>query len=1265
MLKRSRTVLRWLRRLLLLVLVLLGVLLYTPAGVQLAPAILARVTNGLVQIDNIGGTLAGPLTAQRVTIRNDKMHLRFDAVQVDWNVYAWLLGKLEVSRLSVDSFTLATKGSGTYQDPARFRLPFPMHADVLAIGTLRWQKQLDFSDPGRLLFSDIEGRFASNGRQHTVAARGSRQRLQLQTNLQLDDDRAMAMAGDIRGQFSEADQRLGWQLTVDGTLPRLMLAGDLKGHAASGTLEATLTLFQRQWLEALTLSAKGINLANITPTAPETRLDIEMHAALTDRTAMTGQVAVVNQLAGAWNEQRLPLDNLTFRIDADLEQLALREIAIQRGTGKLNGDATLRDGRWLIQWSLAKLDPSLLHSRLPARMLDGDGTLAIIGAEQTAEVRLQHGGDRLTARLQNDATRLQLEALEITGNSGKATASGALAWSSGRDFNIDARIQQLNLQRWFGIADSELNLTLQSKGSLQPRAKIELNYALPDSRIAGVTVRGNGNLAWTGGSAVRTDLSLAIGDNTLTAKGDLGEQNSRLEFAIAAPQLKLPFLQGDLRGNGHLSGTLANFSAAASVVSTRLDIGEWLHVRALDWQSSLQSEPDAPLVVNASLTDLQLADVVHLTDVTITGEGRTRQHTLSLRAHSERGDWLVGVAGGWQAQRWEGFLNQLELHAQEDLLLLARSPLLISGKRTALGPARFQLGGGELQLQQLQWQDRALSTAGTVTAWPVTLLIPKRFAESDLRLAGSWDLQYRAGAPTGRINLRRDSGDLRWRDGKLYDLGIDRLALDVEVSPLALDIEGAFHGSEIGTLELQLTTPLRAAVEDFGDAPVSGLLNLNSPDLKLLGPLISTNIVTAGTAEARVVVAGSFNKPAINGEIVGRNLAVNSLGTGMRLKDGDLNVAIENTTVRLEQLRFTDDGRQKPRQKQLAAIGGGGITGKGEIDWRKQTGTLQLQFDRVGVMQLPHQWIRLSGTTEASYQQGNMALTGNLRADGGSFTLAGRNRPTLSRDVIVSGEQPPERTTTLQVDMQADLGEHFYFSGSGIESRLEGKLNFTARSDNPLRATGTIATVDGKFDGYGQQLDIERGRLNFQGLIDNPGLDVKAVRRSSAITAGVEVTGTVRDPRVRLVSDPDMPDAEKLSWLVLGKGLEDIGPNDPSILIAAGGALFGDSDYATVLDLRRKLGLKFGFRTGSLGESTAGPRSRTIDNDDASGSGTDSIMTVSKEVISGVRIGFEQVVGTNESIVLFTWSISDSLSLETRSGQNNSLDLFYTIVLGK
>ena len=76
---------------------------------------------------------------------------------------------------------------------------------------------------------------------------------------------------------------------------------------------------------------------------------------------------------------------------------------------------------------------------------------------------------------------------------------------------------------------------------------------------------------------------------------------------------------------------------------------------------------------------------------------------------------------------------------------------------------------------------------------------------------------------------------------------------------------------------------------------------------------------------------------------------------------------------------------------------------------------------------------------------------------------------------------------------------------------------------------------------------VERGIVNFQGPLDDPGLNVLALRKGTLVEAGVTVTGTAQRPVVRLVSTPPVPDSEKLSWIVLGR-VPDASGTDTSLL---------------------------------------------------------------------------------------------------------------------
>jgi translocation and assembly module TamB len=86
-----------------------------------------------------------------------------------------------------------------------------------------------------------------------------------------------------------------------------------------------------------------------------------------------------------------------------------------------------------------------------------------------------------------------------------------------------------------------------------------------------------------------------------------------------------------------------------------------------------------------------------------------------------------------------------------------------------------------------------------------------------------------------------------------------------------------------------------------------------------------------------------------------------------------------------------------------------------------------------------------------------------------------------------------------------------------------------------ITSTGEIKVVKGQYRTYGVNLDIVRGRLFFAGSrFDDPTLDFLAQRTIGDVKAGVTVTGTLRNPITKLSSEPAMPDADTLAYIVLG-----------------------------------------------------------------------------------------------------------------------------------
>ena len=333
---------------------------------------------------------------------------------------------------------------------------------------------------------------------------------------------------------------------------------------------------------------------------------------------------------------------------------------------------------------------------------------------------------------------------------------------------------------------------------------------------------------------------------------------------------------------------------------------------------------------------------------------------------------------------------------------------------------------------------------------------------------------------------------------------------------------------------------------------------------------------------------------------------------------------------------------------------------------------LDIRLDRLGAWQLPDQWVAVSGDGRLNWQDGTLGIHGKLAVDAGYWQLARSGTPRLSDDVVV--RRPGQEKAAgglrpkLDLDVSSELGRNFLFSGAGLNAKLDGDIRLRAKGRDLPRASGNIRTREGRFDAYGQQLSIEHGILTFQGLLDNPALDVHAVRQGLPVEAGVQIGGTVQRPVIKLVSDPELPDAEKLAWLVLGHGPDKMGGGDATTLLAAAGGLLGNNSGNVVQQLKQNFGVdEFGIRSGQIGDNGGRqPTSRiagssSFDSTTTTGS---QIFSVGKRLSSNALLSYEQALGKAESVVKLTVNLSRQISVVGRAGSDNALDVFYTLTFG-
>jgi len=259
----------------------------------------------------------------------------------------------------------------------------------------------------------------------------------------------------------------------------------------------------------------------------------------------------------------------------------------------------------------------------------------------------------------------------------------------------------------------------------------------------------------------------------------------------------------------------------------------------------------------------------------------------------------------------------------------------------------------------------------------------------------------------------------------------------------------------------------------------------------------------------------------------------------------------------------------------------------------------------------------------------------------------GRSAVMTSDDVIVhEEEQPGQRRTPgprLVGSLDLQLGDRVSFSGFGIETRLTGGLQLVETVDSPLAAEGSLQLVDGSYEMFGKVLTIEQGSLNFYGPLDDPVLDVRAVRRvrydGQNIKVGVIVSGRIsRQLDFLLFSDPAYSDADILSYLLVDRPAATADGVD-------GSAISGAAVAMGLQSLTQ--GIAPGLSLDEVGLEGAG--------------GDDTAMVAGKKLSEDFYVRYTYGLFSRIGTLLIRYDIGRGFSIEAGSGEQQTLDLLYSI----
>lgn len=446
------------------------------------------------------------------------------------------------------------------------------------------------------------------------------------------------------------------------------------------------------------------------------------------------------------------------------------------------------------------------------------------------------------------------------------------------------------------------------------------------------------------------------------------------------------------------------------------------------------------------------------------------------------------------------------------------------------------------------------------------------------------------------------------------------------------------------------------------------LLTVNSLEfLSTLNPLITKS---AGQLKADLSVTGLLTQPEFKGDI---NLTQGTLllsKLGINLTPIDLSMHSDNK-------KWDAKGTVASNGKTLSLLAEGELFPivKGKVNFTAVDFPLLNTSEYV---------INISPKLTLEFAPSLLKLKGEVLVP--SATIKPQtftSSVTLSDDVkFVDAPKEVNNPLNMDIDVQITMGDNVALAVEGLQGQLVGALHLIQLPKGPLTASGELNVRNGQYKAYGQNLSIEKGQLIFTGgLIDNPGIQVRAVRQfnnadnvfsgsnelfdfnlsntqtlnfGNKTSVGIEVSGRLNTPKVQLFSNPGtLSQADILSMLILGKPANQANKSGAQLLLTAVSALnlnSGSKGLKLLSQLKENLGIDVNIASNTQ-------------YNQKSNESTDSTAVVvgkslSKRLYLSYNVGLSQ---SDSNVLTLKYLLNKFFSVQVNASTSGSgIDLLYT-----
>ncbi len=873
-----------------------------------------------------------------------------------------------------------------------------------------------------------------------------------------------------------------------------------------------------------------------------------------------------------------------------------------------------------------------------------DGRLRLVGT--TESYRFE--GDALVEVTEWPAGHVDIEGvgslegirahtLIVESDAGRVRAAGELTWQPVVSWNVEFNAEGLDPSVAQDRFQGSIDAAGRSSGSVEaggPNVELELDRiggTLNDQPIdgkLGVTLRDT--------SLSIRDADVRVGENRVQASGRIRDE---LDLAVVVRMPRVATLidgaSGELRADMRVQGAVGNVAVSGQVSGSGLRLFEY-SAETLTARGRIAQTG----VVDATLdaTAIGVRDF-RVESVDLQLKGNAAKHAVDARIRAPGEELVLAARGGLVDSKWAGRIDALQLTSDRagrwvnaDGAGLSVSKALVSLDRLCLQATAY---GGNVCAAIDRVETGDVDFDVSLTGFPLTALalpLPAGVVvNGEIRAAASG--RYAADANRLNADANVDITNARFSaeyEGETITATFEEGVMNAAVENNALTSElRVVLSDEYGRAEGGL------AMRDVFDraSAIDGRASLDINDLSIFPILLPSVSDTKGRISGSVTVGGTVTLPQFIGAIA--------------LHDGAF-------AVRRAGINVTEVNAEL-RQREPGNIGVTGSARSGDgtvtIDGSSQIvagGRFQAQIDIDGdsfeIIRLPDWRVVASPAVAVQMDPTRAIVKGDIVLPAAKVTIntipetAERSSP----DAVVHRAEQVDETVRRRIDVNinARLGSDVRVDAFGLSTGLDGAVNITGGTHTPYLGNGRLKLREGRYEAYGQSLKIEEGELIFNGPLNNPNLDVRTVRETRDVVAGVHLTGTPRQLQSTVYSEPPLSDAEALSYLLTGRPL--------ATASAGEGEMLNRAAFALGLSQAGAIASQVGSQVG-------------LDTLTVEGGADESRIVAGKQVNNRLFVEYGYGLVNNLGRLLLRYELSQRLVVESTSGAVNTIDLVYSV----